>query len=74
MKASAGADISIGGAHLAAEALLAGLVDHIHLLVNPVLVGGGNAALPDGVRIDLDLLDERRFGNGVVHLHYRVRS
>ncbi len=74
MKASAAADISVGGAHLAAEALAAGLVDEVHLLVNPVVVGGWNAALPSGVRIDLDLLDERRFGNGVVHLHYRVRS
>ena len=74
MKSSARTDISIGGAHLAAEALRAGLVDEIHLFLNPVLVGGGNAALPDGVRIDLELVDERRFGSGVVHLHYRVRS
>jgi dihydrofolate reductase len=72
MKASAEADISIGGAHLAAEALRAGLVDEINLFLNPVLIGGGNPALPDGVRTDLDLVDERRFGNGVVHLHYRV--
>jgi len=74
MKASAATDISIGGAHLAAEALRAGMVDEIHLFLNPVVVGGGNAALPGGVRVDLDLLDERRFGSGVVHLHYRVRS
>jgi dihydrofolate reductase len=74
LKESAATDITIGGAHLAAEGLRAGVVDEIHLLVNPVLVGGGNASLPDGVRIDLELLDERRFGNGVVHTHHRVRT
>jgi len=35
-------------------------------------VGGGKKALPDDLRLRLDLLDERRFGNGVVHLRYRV--
>jgi dihydrofolate reductase len=74
MKASAGADLTIGGAHLAAEALRAGLVDELHLFVNPVVIGGGNAALPDGIRVALELVDDHRFGNGVVHLHYRVRS
>jgi dihydrofolate reductase len=66
-------DISVGGAELAAEAIRAGLVDEWHLFPNPVLVGAGTAALPDGVRLELELLDERRFGNGVVHLHYRSR-
>ena len=56
---------------LAAEAIRAGLVDDCHLLVSPVAVGGGTPAFPDGVRWDLELVDERRFGNGVVHLHYR---
>jgi dihydrofolate reductase len=65
-------DVSIGGPHLAAEALRAGLVDECHLYLNPVVVGGGNRALPDGVRVRLDLVDEHRFGNGVVHLAYRV--
>jgi dihydrofolate reductase len=65
-------DVSVGGPHLAAQALRAGLVDECHLFLSPVVVGGGTRALPDGVRARLHLLDERRFGNGVVHLHYRV--
>jgi len=72
LKESATADISVGGAELAGEALGAGLVDECHLLLSPVVIGGGKRALPDGVRAQLELLDERRFGNGVVHLHYRV--
>ena len=74
LKAAASADLSIGGPHLAAQALAAGLVDECHLLLSPVVVGGGNAALPAGLRWDLELDDERRFGNGVVHLHYVSRS
>ena len=66
-------DVSVGGPHLAASALATGLVDECHLFLNPVVVGGGTRSLPAGVRLDLDLLDEHRFGNGVVHLHYRVR-
>jgi dihydrofolate reductase len=72
MKASAERDISVGGAELAGEALKAGLVDECHMLVTPIIVGGGNPSLPDDVRMNLELLDERRFGNGVVHLHYRT--
>ena len=72
MKASADRDITVGGPVLAAEAIRAGLVDEIHLIICPVLVGGGKKALPDDLRLRLDLLDERRFGNGVVHLRYRV--
>jgi dihydrofolate reductase len=74
MKATATQDLSVGGAHLAAQALAAGLVDQIHLFLTPVIVGGGTASLPDDVRLQLQLLDERRFGNGVVHLHHRVVS
>ncbi len=74
MKAVAATDISIGGPELAGQALRAGLVDECRLLVSPVVVGGGTPALPDGVRIGLELLDERRFGNGVVHLHYRTTT
>jgi dihydrofolate reductase len=74
MKVAAPRDITIGGPHLAAEALKAGLVDECHLFINPVVVGGGNRALPDGVRLNLELVDERRFGNGVVHVRYRVRE
>ena len=72
MKASAERDISIGGPELAAHAFRAELVDECHLYLSPVIVGGGKRALPDGVRLGLELLGERRFGNGVVHLHYRV--
>jgi dihydrofolate reductase len=74
LKASSTSDLSIGGPHLAAQALQAALVDEIHLFLNPVLVGGGNPALPDGLRVQLELLDECRFVNGVVHLHYRVAA
>jgi len=72
MKASAQRDISIGGAELAAVAFRAGLVDECHLLLSPIVVGGGKRALPDDVRLELELLDLRRFGNGVVHLHYHA--
>jgi dihydrofolate reductase len=72
MKRGAERDLSVGGANLAAQAIRAGLVDECHLLINPVLVGGGKAALPQQLRLGLELLGERRFGNGVVHLHYRI--
>ncbi len=72
MKQTAGRDISVGGPELAGQAIAAGLVDELHLLVTPVVIGGGTRALPQRGRTDLELLDERRFGNGVVHLHYRV--
>ena len=72
MKARAERDITVGGAELAAEAIRASLVDEIHLVISPVMVGGGKKALPGAVRLRLELLDEHRFGNGVVHLRYRV--
>ncbi len=72
MKASADRDISVGGPRLAAEAFKAGLVDELHLFLTPVVIGRGKRSLPDDVRVGLELLDLRRFGNGVVHLHYRV--
>ncbi|MDQ6772818.1 MAG: dihydrofolate reductase family protein, partial [Candidatus Dormibacteraeota bacterium] len=74
LKASGGRDISVGGPDLAAQAIKAGLVDECHVFVAPVVVGGGNRFLPNNVHLELELLDERRFGNGVVHLHYRTRS
>jgi dihydrofolate reductase len=74
MKATAGRDITVGGPDLAAQAIKAGLVDECHLFVTPIVVGGGKQFLPDAVRLKLDLLDERRFGNGVVHLRYRTRT
>jgi dihydrofolate reductase len=74
LKATAGRDISVGGADLAAQAIKAGLVDEYHLFLTPIIVGVGKQSLPDNVRLELELLDERRFGNGVVHLHYRTKS
>ena len=74
LKARADRDISVGGPELAAQAIRAGLVDELHQFLTPIVVGGGNKFLPDGVRVEFELLDERRFGNGVVHLHYRTRS
>jgi dihydrofolate reductase len=72
LKQSSEADISVGGAELAGQAIAAGLVDECHLFLFPIVVGGGKRALPDKVRARLELLDERRFRSGVVHLHYRV--
>jgi dihydrofolate reductase len=73
MKETAGRDISVGGPGLAAHALRAGIVDEIQLFLVPVVVGGGTRALPDGLRVDLDLLDERRFAGGAVYLRYQSR-
>jgi dihydrofolate reductase len=73
LKAATERDISIGGPNLAAEAIRAGLVDELHLFLSPVVVGGGAPALPDDTHWDLELRGERRFGNGVVHLHYATR-
>jgi dihydrofolate reductase len=72
LKQSSDADVTVGGAELAGEAIRAGLVDECQLLLVPIIVGGGKRALPDGVLARLDLLDERRFAGGVVHLRYRV--
>ena len=72
IKARAARDITVGGPALAAEAIKAGLVDECHLIVVPVVVGGGKKSLPGDVRLQLQLLDERRFSSGVVHLRYRI--
>jgi dihydrofolate reductase len=74
MKSTAVRDISIGGPTLAARAIAAGLVDELSLFISPVVVGGGTRSLPDDVRWDLELAEERRFGNGVVYLRYRTRT
>ncbi|WP_405433527.1 dihydrofolate reductase family protein [Micromonospora sp. NBC_00617] len=71
MKATASSDLTVGGANLAAQAFKAGLVDECQLLIWPVVVGGGKPGMPTGMRTDLELIDERRFRNGVVHLRYR---
>jgi dihydrofolate reductase len=73
MKMSAERDITVGGADLAAQAITARLVDEYHLFVAPIVVGGGTPFLPDHVRVELDLRDERRFAKGVVYLHYRTK-
>ena len=74
MKAAASRDMTVGGPHLAAEAIRAGLVDEYHFIVYPVVVGGGNRALPDDVHLELELVDERRFRGGAVHLRYRSKT
>ena len=74
LKAAADRDLSVGGPALAAQALAAGLVDECHLFLVPILIGGGNPAFPAKVRVPLELLEERRFGNGTVHLRYRRRT
>ncbi len=74
MKSSAERDISVGGPELAAHAIRAGLVDECHLFFTPILVGGGTPSLPDNVRVELELLDERRFRGGVVYLRYRTTT
>lgn len=66
-------NILIGGAELASHAFRAGLIDEYHLFITPIIVGGGKSALPDNVRIELELLEERRFGNGMVFLRYKVK-
>jgi riboflavin biosynthesis pyrimidine reductase len=73
MKALARRDLIVGGPELAAQAFKAGLVDELHLFVAPMVVGGGKRSLPNDVRLKLQLLDERRFGSGMVYLYYRIR-
>ena len=74
LKQSSASDLSIGGAGIAAEAFRHGLVDECVLLLCPVIVGGGKPALPRGVRLDLELLDHRRFNNGVIYVRHAVRN
>jgi dihydrofolate reductase len=74
LKAKTGRDLSVGGADLAGQVIQAGLVDEYQLFLAPVVVGGGKRSLPDGVRLQLELLDERRFSNGMVYLRYRART
>jgi riboflavin biosynthesis pyrimidine reductase len=71
---TAESDITIGGAELAGQAIAAGLVDELHLLLGPIIIGGGKRALPGNVDTQLQLIGERRFRSGVVHLHYRMST
>jgi len=74
LKAATGGDLTVGGPALGAHAITAGLVDEYHLFVWPFVLGGGKHFLPNRVRLQLELLDERRFGNGVVYLRYRTQT
>ncbi|WP_257667016.1 dihydrofolate reductase family protein [Parapedobacter tibetensis] len=74
LKAKAEHDIAVAGPELAAQALKAGLVDELQLIVCPVIVGGGKRFFPDGMRLGLELIGEHRFGNSVMVLRYAVRS
>ena len=74
LKARATRDIAVGGPTLAAHAIRAGIVDEYHLLIAPIIAGGGNPYLPGKVRVELKLLDERRFDNGLVHVRYRAKT
>jgi dihydrofolate reductase len=74
LKETAVQDISIGGPELAAHAFRAGLIDEVQLFLTPILVGGGKPALPTGVRLELELLEECRFGNGMVYLRYKIKN
>jgi dihydrofolate reductase len=74
IKTSKGRDLTVGGPHLAAQALKAELVDECRLFIAPIVVGSGKQSLPDQVRLELELLDERRFDSGMVYVRYRVRT
>jgi dihydrofolate reductase len=74
IKASAARDLAVAGPELAAQAFKAGLVDECHLFLAPIVVGGGKQSLPSDVRVNLELLDERRFAGGMVHLRYRTTA
>ena len=74
LKAGATRDLAVGGPTLAAHAIRAGLVDEYHLLIAPIIAGGGNPYLPGKVSVKLELLDERRFDNGLVYVRYRAKS
>jgi dihydrofolate reductase len=72
LKETSGSDITVGGAELAGQAIASGVVDELHLFLVPILVGGGKPALPRNVRAQLELMEQRRFQSGVVHLRYGI--
>ena len=72
LKAQLPHDVEVGGPTLAAHAIRAGLVDEYHVFVVPIIIGGGKPFLPVDVRVTLELVDERRFNNGMIHLRYRA--
>lgn len=74
MKVEASADISVSGPELASHAFRAGLVDECQFYISPIVIGGGKRFLPEDLRVNLELLGQQRFRNGVVYLHYQVAS
>ena len=74
LKAESDRDLSIGGPELAAHAFRAGLIDEYQVFLAPIVIGGGTQALPDDIRVKFDLVDQRPFGNGMVHLRFGIRS
>jgi dihydrofolate reductase len=73
LKANVRHEILVGGPELASYAFKAGLVDKCHLLLFPIIVGGGKKSLPDDVRLRLELEDQRRFSNGTIFLSYACK-
>ncbi|MBP2370434.1 dihydrofolate reductase family protein [Pseudonocardia parietis] len=73
LKAAAEHDLTVDGPNLAAQAIAAGLVDEYHLFITTSVVGGGTRFFPDGVRLDLDLVEERSFDSGLIYARYRTR-
>ena len=73
-KAESDSDFSVDGPTLAAEAIRAGLVDEFGLFIGPAIVGGGKPFFPDGVHVDLELAEDRRFDSGVMFLRYTTRE
>jgi dihydrofolate reductase len=74
LKAGSERDLTVDGPNLAAQAIAAGLVDEYHLFITTSVVGGGTRFFPDGVRLDLDLVEQRAFGSGLIHARYRTRT
>jgi dihydrofolate reductase len=72
MKEESDKDMSVGGSELAGHALKCGVVDEVHLYLSPILVGGGKPSLPKDLRLPLELVEQRRFGNGVIYVRYRT--
>jgi dihydrofolate reductase len=73
LKAEADSDLTVDGPNLAAQAIAAGLVDEYHLFLTTSVVGGGKRFFPDGVRLDLELVEERAFASGLIYARYRTR-
>ncbi|WP_019481406.1 dihydrofolate reductase family protein [Arthrobacter sp. TB 23] len=73
LKAESDHDLSVDGPNLAAQAIAAGLVDEYHMFITTSVVGGGKRFFPTGVRLDLELVQERAFSTGLIYARYRTR-